>query len=78
MGGLVATRSIGQLSTLCGGIEDMVVGLEAVFANGTITKIKNVPRRACGPDIRHVIIGNEGASLLHNREVTIKVFKYFP
>ena len=31
MGGLVATRSIGQLSTLYGGIEDMVVGLEAVF-----------------------------------------------
>ena len=31
LGGLVATRSIGQLSTLYGGIEDMVVGLEAVF-----------------------------------------------
>jgi FAD/FMN-containing dehydrogenase len=29
MGGLVATRSIGQFSTLYGGIEDMVVGLEA-------------------------------------------------
>ena len=28
-GGLVATRSIGQFSTLYGGIEDMVVGLEA-------------------------------------------------
>jgi alkyldihydroxyacetonephosphate synthase len=27
MGGLVATRSIGQFSTLYGGIEDMVVGL---------------------------------------------------
>ena len=55
----------------------MVVGLEVVFANGTITKIKNVPRRACGPDIRHVIIGNEGA-LCYITEVTIKVFKYFP
>ena len=31
LGGLTATRSIGQLSTLYGGIEDMVVGLEAVF-----------------------------------------------
>ena len=61
MGGLVATRSIGQLSTLYGAIEDMVVGLEAVFPNGKITRIKNVPRRAAGPDIRHVIIGNEGA-----------------
>nr|MDA3835086.1 FAD-dependent oxidoreductase [Spirochaetales bacterium] len=49
LGGLTATRSIGQLSTLYGGIEDMVVGLEAVFPNGEITRIKNVPRRAAGP-----------------------------
>ena len=34
LGGLVATRSIGQFSTLYGGIEEMVVGLEAVFPNG--------------------------------------------
>jgi alkyldihydroxyacetonephosphate synthase len=77
MGGLVATRSIGQFSTLYGGIEDMVVGLEAVFPNGEITRIKNVPRRAAGPDIRHVIIGNEGA-LCFITEVTVKIFKYQP
>ncbi len=77
MGGLTATRSIGQLSTLYGGIEDMVVGLEAVFPDGTITRIKNVPRRAAGPDIRHVIIGNEGA-LSFITEVTVKLFAYRP
>lgn len=77
MGGLVATRSIGQFSTLYGGIEDMVVGLEAVFPNGEITRIKNVPRRAAGPDIRHIIIGNEGA-LCYITEVTVKIFKYMP
>ena len=77
MGGLVSTRSIGQFSTLYGAIEDMVVGLEAVFPNGEITRIKNVPRRSCGPDIRHVIIGNEGA-LCFITEVTVKIFKYFP
>lgn len=76
-GGLVATRSIGQLSTLYGGIEDMVVGLECVFPNGHISRIKNVPRRAGGPDIRHIVIGNEG-SLCYITEVTIKIFKYFP
>ena len=26
-----------------------------------ICRIKNVPRRAVGPDIRHIVIGNEGA-----------------
>lgn len=77
MGGLVATRSIGQFSTLYGAIEDMVVGLEAVFPDGTITRIKNVPRRSCGPDIRHIIIGNEG-SLCFITEVTVKIFRYYP
>jgi alkyldihydroxyacetonephosphate synthase len=77
LGGLVATRSIGQFSTLYGGIEDMVVGLEAVFPGGRVTRIKNVPRRAAGPDIRHVVIGNEGA-LCFITEVTVKLFPYFP
>lgn len=76
-GGLTATRSIGQFSTLYGGIEDMVVGLEAVLADGTVTRIKSVPRRAAGPDIRHLVIGNEGA-LFFITEVTIKVFRFQP
>ncbi len=77
MGGLVATRSIGQFSTLYGGIEDMVVGLEAVFPNGRTARIKNVPRRAAGPDIRHVVVGSEGA-LCFITEVTVKLFPYRP
>ena len=77
LGGLVATRSIGQFSTLYGGIEDMVVGVEAVFADGRVARIKNVPRRAAGPDIRHIVIGNEGA-LCFITEVTVKLFPYLP
>lgn len=73
-GGLVATRSIGQLSTLYGGIEDMVAGLEAVLAGGEVVRIRPVPRRAAGPDLRHVVIGNEGA-LAFVTEVTVKVFR---
>lgn len=76
-GGLTATRSIGQFSTLYGGIEDMVVGLEAVFPGGAVARIKNVPRRAAGPDIRHIVIGNEG-TLCFITEVTIKLFRYQP
>jgi alkyldihydroxyacetonephosphate synthase len=77
MGGLVATRSIGQFSTLYGGIEDMVVGCEVVFPGGQVSRIKNVPRRAAGPDIRHIVIGNEGA-LCYITEVTVKLFPYLP
>ena len=77
MGGLVATRSIGQFSTYYGAIEDMVVALEAVFPDGKVVRIKDVPRRAAGPDIRHIIMGNEGA-LCFITEVTVKIFKYYP
>src|SRR5690349_1384039 len=77
LGGLVATRSIGQFSTLYGGIEDLVVGLEAVFPGGQVARIKNVPRRAAGPDIRHIAIGSEGA-LCFITEVTVKLCGYQP
>src|SRR4029078_515200 len=77
MGGLVATRSIGQFSTLYGGIEDMVVGVEVVFPGGQVCRIKNVPRRAARPAIRHIVIGNEGA-LCFITEITVKLFAYRP
>lgn len=77
MGGLVATRSIGQFSTLYGGIEDLLVGLEAVLPNGDIVRIKNVPRRSVGPDLRSLFLGCEG-TLGFITEVTVKIFKYKP
>ena len=77
LGGLVATRSIGQFSTLYGGIEDLLVGLEAVLADGSVVRIKNVPRRSAGPDLRHMFIGSEGM-LGFVTEVTMKIFKYRP
>jgi alkyldihydroxyacetonephosphate synthase len=42
-----------------------------------VCRIKNVPRRAAGPDIRHIVIGNEGA-LCYITEVTVKLFPYLP
>jgi FAD/FMN-containing dehydrogenase len=77
IGGLVATRSIGQFSTLYGGIEDLVVGLEAVLANGEIVRIKNVPRRSAGPDLRQIFIGSEG-TLGFVTEITLKIFNWDP
>lgn len=77
VGGLLATRSIGQFSTLYGGIEDMVVGLEAVLANGEVIRIKNNPRRSVGPDLRHLFMGSEGM-LAFITEATLKIFKFRP
>lgn len=77
VGGLIATRSIGQFSTLYGGIEDMLVGLEAVLAGGEVVRIKNNPRRSVGPDLRHLFLGSEGM-LGFITEATLKIFKYQP
>jgi FAD/FMN-containing dehydrogenase len=77
LGGLIATRSIGQLSTLYGGIEDLLVGLEAVLADGEVIRIKNSPRRSVGPDLRHLFIGSEGM-LGFITEATVKIFRYTP
>ena len=77
LGGLIATRSIGQFSTLYGGIEDLLVGLEAVLPDGQVVRIKNSPRRSVGPDLRHLFIGCEGM-LGFITEGTIKIFRHTP
>jgi len=73
LGGLVATRSAGQFSTKYGNIEDLLVSLEAVLPDGQVMRIKDVPRRATGPDLRHIWLGSEGAFGVIT-EVTVKVF----
>lgn len=73
VGGLVATRSSGQFSTRYGRIEDLVVALEAVTPQGEVVRIRPVPRRAVGPDLRHLWIGSEGTLGLMT-EITLKVF----
>ncbi len=77
MGGLVATRSIGQFSTYYGGIEDLLCGLKAILPDGTDICIRNVPRRSTGPDLRQLFVGSEGAFGFIT-EVTVKIFKYYP
>ncbi|HEY3367328.1 MAG TPA: FAD-binding oxidoreductase [Symbiobacteriaceae bacterium] len=73
VGGLVATRSSGQFSTKYGNIEDLLVGLEAVLPGGEVVRVKNVPRRSVGPDLRQLWLGSEGAFGIIT-EVTLKIF----
>ena len=60
LGGWVATRSAGQLSSKYGKIEDMVVSLEAVLPDGQLLRTRTVPRSATGPSLNHIFIGSEG------------------
>ncbi|PXX71745.1 alkyldihydroxyacetonephosphate synthase [Nocardia tenerifensis] len=60
VGGWVACRGAGQLSTRYGKIEDMVVGLDVVLPDGTLARFGDYPRAATGPDLRQLFIGSEG------------------
>lgn len=60
VGGWVACRGAGQLSTRYGKIEDMVAGVEVVLADGTVVRTGGAPRAAVGPDLTQVFVGSEG------------------
>lgn len=60
VGGWVATKACGQLSSGYGGIEDLIVGIEAVLPGGKIVRSKVTPRRSAGPDVASLMIGSEG------------------
>ena len=61
VGGWVACRGAGQLSTRYGKIEDMVAGLEVVLADGQVIHTGGAgPRQAVGPDLTQLFVGSEG------------------
>jgi len=60
VGGWIACRGAGQYSTRHGKIEDMVVALEVVLADGTVVRTSDAPAGADGPDRARVFIGSEG------------------
>ena len=60
VGGWVACRGAGQYSTRYGKIEDMVVGLEVVLADGTVIQTGGSPAAAVGPDLNELFVGSEG------------------
>lgn len=60
VGGWVACRGAGQYSTRYGKIEEMVVGLEVVLADGRVVRTGGAPAAAVGPDLDQVFIGSEG------------------
>ena len=61
VGGWLACRSAGQYSTRYGKIEDMVVGIEVVLADGRVVRAGGAgPRAAVGPDLTQLFVGSEG------------------
>lgn len=60
VGGWLACRGAGQLSNRYGKIEDIVVGLEVVLADGRVVRTGGQPRQAVGPDLTQLFVGAEG------------------
>src|SRR5438270_10293630 len=58
VGGWLATRSAGLLSSRYGSIADMVLSLEAVDGAGEILRTLEGP--SGGPDLAQLLLGNEG------------------
>jgi alkyldihydroxyacetonephosphate synthase len=58
VGGWLAARSAGQLSSRYGKIEDMVLSIEAVDGTGAVLRTLDGP--SAGPDLTQLIVGCEG------------------
>ena len=60
IGGFIAARGSGVVSTKYGKAEDQVLQVEAVVAPGTVVKTLNVPSHAAGSDLLQTFVGSEG------------------
>jgi alkyldihydroxyacetonephosphate synthase len=60
VGGSIAARGTGTLSTKYGKAEDMVLALKVVLSDGRIIETLPTPNHACGPGLLQLFVGSEG------------------
>ncbi|MDX1995567.1 MAG: FAD-binding oxidoreductase [bacterium] len=60
IGGSIAARGSGVLSTKYGKIEEHVLSVEWVTPTGEIVQTPTVPRHAVGPELTQLLVGAEG------------------
>jgi alkyldihydroxyacetonephosphate synthase len=73
LGGWLAARSAGQLSSRYGKIEDLVLGFEAVDGRGEVLHAR-IDDPATGPGALRLLIGNEGSLCIFAR-ITFRVHR---
>ncbi|MCZ7570738.1 MAG: FAD-binding oxidoreductase [Ardenticatenaceae bacterium] len=62
LGGWLAPRGSGVLSTKYGKAEDLVLTIQVVLPSGDIIRTLPTPSHAAGPDLRHLFVGAEGTT----------------
>lgn len=60
VGGAIAARGSGVLSTRYGNIQDHVLSLEVVLPDGQVAQLPAVPRHGVGPELSQLYVGSEG------------------
>jgi alkyldihydroxyacetonephosphate synthase len=60
LGGYLAPRGSGTVSTKYGKAEDLVLSMEVVLPTGDIVRSPRVPQHAAGPDFYRLFLGSEG------------------
>jgi alkyldihydroxyacetonephosphate synthase len=60
VGGYIAARGSGVLSTRYGKIEDLLLSLRVVTPAGGVMETVSVPRHAVGPELTQLFVGSEG------------------
>ena len=60
VGGYLAAKGSGTMSTKYGKIEDLVASMEVALPSGELIRTPAVPRHAVGPDLNQLYIGSEG------------------
>jgi alkyldihydroxyacetonephosphate synthase len=60
LGGYLAPRGSGTISTKYGKAEDLVMSMQVVLPDGTVIRTPSVPSHASGPDFARLFLGTEG------------------
>lgn len=60
IGGVLSVRTPGKSSVRHGFVEDAVLGVSAVLADGSAIHTRVAPRRSTGPDVVRALCGSEG------------------
>lgn len=75
VGGWIAHRAAGQFSTKYGKIEDILLSLRVVMADGSIVDTKLYPRASTGPQLERLFLSSEGTLGIVTR-ATLKLWPW--